>query len=346
MERVEKNVLTIDGSYGEGGGQIIRTAVALSVLTNQPIQINNIRANRPVPGLRPQHYTALSCIKTMCGADVEGLKVHSTKLTFTPHELTPGHYSFDVGTAGSMTLVLQACLLSALHTKEPLSIKLRGGTDVRWAPSWDYFSSVFLPLLHKLGVKTEIQLIKRGYYPSGGGEALLTIFPSEDLQSFHAEEPLNVHELRGIIHLANLPDHISNRMKHAVMNIALKHRLQTSLQVDARPSSSQGTGITLWSASESTILGVAVLGEKGITAEQVGEQATNQLLQEIRTGATIDHYGIDQILPYLAVAPKGSVCLVHDISNHTHTNMWLLKQFLDVDFVLTQQQDVVRIIVE
>jgi RNA 3'-phosphate cyclase len=341
-----KNVLTIDGSYGEGGGQIVRTAVALSVLTKQPIEITNIRAGRPIPGLRPQHYTALSCIRTICDAEVEGLSIHSANLRFTPRDIKPGTYTFDIGTAGSMTLVFQACLLSAFHSSAPLTIVLRGGTDVRWAPSWDYFTHVFLPLISKIGIKTDIKLLKRGYYPTGGGEASLTIHPVKKLLPFSAQEPQSFTELSGIIHRANLPDHISIRMKHAAIKAAMKKNLRSTIQIDAAPSSSPGTGITLWSESERTIIGSTVLGEKTLSAEAVGETAANLLIQEIISGATLDRYAIDQILPYLALAPRGSACLIREISNHTHTNMWLIKQFFPIDFEVTPQQNALRIVVK
>lgn len=338
-------MLSIDGSYGEGGGQIVRTAVALSVLTKQPIEIFNIRAGRPNPGLRPQHYTALSCIRDICDAEVDGLSVHSTNLKFSPHDIKPGAYFFDVGTAGSMTLVFQACLLSAFHTPTPLVIKLRGGTDVRWAPSWDYFTSVFLPLISRIGIKTEIKLTKRGYYPKGGGEAEMIIHPVENLLPFHADEPQSFTDINGIVHRANLPEHISTRIRHAAIKTAMKHNLRSTIQIDAAPSFSSGTGITLWSASGPTILGSTVLGEKSISAETVGETAANQLIQEMKSGATLDRYAIDQILPYLVLAPKGSACLIREISNHSQTNMWLIKQFLSVDFEVAAQQNAIRLLV-
>jgi RNA 3'-phosphate cyclase len=338
-------MLEIDGSYGEGGGQIVRTAVALSVLTNQPIHIRNIRANRPIPGLRPQHFTALSCIKEICSAEVEGLIINSKTLEFTPHTVQPGSYSFDVGTAGSMTLVFQACLLSGLRTTGPLAIHLQGGTDVRWAPSWDYFTHVFLPLVKKIGINADVQLLKRGYYPTGGGEAILTINPAGPLKPFQARELPVFQEIQGIIHLANLPDHIGTRMKHAAMKVAVQHNLRSSLRIDAAPSPSSGTGITLWSESGETILGSAILGEKKISAEAVGEQAASQLIQEIKSGATLDAYAIDQLLPYMACAPKESVCVIRELSNHTNTNMWLMKQFFPVDFEVAHQQDIVRLTV-
>lgn len=343
LEKEWKVVLLVDGSYGEGGGQIVRTAVALSVLNKQPIKIINIRARRPIPGLRPQHYTAISCIQKICDAEVEGVSVHSTSLKFTPHDIKPGVYTFDIGTAGSMTLVFQACLLSAFYTSKPLTIKLRGGSDVRWAPSWDYFASVFLPLISRIGIKTETRLIKRGYYPSGGGEAIITIYPFEKLIPFHGEEPPNFTEMGGIIHCANLPDHISRRMKHAALKIAMKHNLRSNIQIEASSSSSSGTGITLWCDSGLTILGSTLLGEKTISAEVVGETTANQLIQEIQSGATIDRYAIDQILPYLVLAPKGSACLIREISNHTKTNMWLIKQFFNIDFKVTPQHAAMRI---
>jgi RNA 3'-terminal phosphate cyclase (ATP) len=339
-------VLHIDGSYGEGGGQIVRTAVALSVLTNQPVEITNIRAGRPIPGLRPQHYTALSCIQSICNAEVEGLSVHSTHLRFKPGVVQPGTYTFDVGTAGSMTLVFQACLLSAFHASAPLKIKLRGGTDVRWAPSWDYFAYVFLPLIAKIGITADAALIKRGYYPKGGGEATLTVHPVKELKPFSAQGPQAFMEVSGIIHRANLPDHISTRMKHAVIKEAVKLNLHSNIQIEAAPSLSTGTGITLWAVSEQTILGSTVLGEKTLSAEAVGETAANHLVQELRCGATLDRYAIDQILPYLALAPKESTCQIREISNHTQTNMWLIKQFFPVNFEVTPQQDSYQIVVK
>jgi RNA 3'-terminal phosphate cyclase len=186
-------------------------------------------------------------------------------------------------------------------------------------------------------------LIKRGYYPTGGGEAVLTIHPVDTVLPFVVEEPQIFTDLTGIIHRANLPDHISTRMKHAAIKTALKQNLRGNIQIDAAPSSSAGTGITLWSTSGPTILGSTVLGEKSVSAEAVGEMAASQLIQEIRSGATIDRYALDQILPYFVLGPKGSTCLIREMSNHAKTNMWLIKHFFDVDFEVTSQQHALRL---
>ncbi|UCF13289.1 MAG: RNA 3'-terminal phosphate cyclase [Thermoplasmatales archaeon] len=338
-------MLQIDGSYGEGGGQILRYAVALSALTKKPVEIKNIRANRPNPGVRPQHHTAISCIKSICKGTIEGLSIGSSKLTFFPGEIQPGEYKFDIGTAGSITLVFQACILSSLNTTKPITIKLTGGTDVKWAPTWDYFTQVFLHLIQKMGVNTDAQLIKRGYYPKGGGEAVLTIYPAKKLQRLHLEEKQDFGKMTGIVHIANLPDHISERMKQAALKIAVKSNIQSFIRIDKTTSLSPGTGITLWSKSEYSVIGSTFLGERGVTSEKIGENAVNQLIKEINTGATIDTFAIDQILPYMVLTEEESVCMVRALTNHTQTNMWLLKQFFNVEFEVKEKQGVIKLII-
>jgi RNA 3'-phosphate cyclase len=334
-------LLEIDGSYGEGGGQILRTAVALSVLTKKPVKIKNIRANRPAPGIKPQHYIAIQSVKELCNADVEGLEIGSSNLVFTPGNIKGGRYKFDIGTAGSITMVFQACLLSALKTSEPITMVVTGGTDVKWSPSWDYFRRVFLPLIQKSGVSADARLIRRGYYPKGGGEAELTIEPFKDIKPLQLDEQQEYSQVKGIIHLANLPNHVGTRMKHASIKSLIKHGLKASIEVEETTSLSTGTGITLWVESKDTVLGSTVLGEKGVPAEKIGEDAAQNLLCEIDAGATMDVYAFDQILPYMALAQdKGaSSCIVREVSSHARTNMWLVNQFFDTEFKLNQSDD-------
>jgi RNA 3'-phosphate cyclase len=340
-------LLEIDGSYGEGGGQILRTAVALSVLTKKPVEIKNIRANRPAPGIKPQHYIAIQGVKELCNADVEGLEVGSSNLVFTPGDVNGGEYKFDIGTAGSITMVFQACLLSALKTREATTIVVTGGTDVKWSPSWDYFRHVFLPLIQKMKVSVDARLVKRGYYPKGGGEAELTIAPSNNIKPLQIDKKQEYSEVKGRIHLANLPEHVATRMKHTSIKSLIKHGLKASIEIEETESLSAGTGVTLWVESKDTIIGSAVIGERGVPAEKIGEDAAKNLLCEIEGEATLDVCAFDQILPYMALArDKGSSsCVVREVSSHARTNMWLVNQFFDADFKLNQIDDTLLVAV-
>lgn len=335
-------MLEIDGSYGEGGGQILRTAVALSVLTGKTVEIKNIRANRPNPGIKPQHYVAIESIKELCQAETKGLEIGSSHLEFSPGEIRGGSYKFDIGTAGSITLVFQACLLCAVKTHEQIKIKVIGGTDVKWSPSWDYFEHVFLPLLKKMGLLVNSRLIRRGYYPKGGGEAELTIEPSAGIKPLKLDKKQEYSSVDGIIHIGNLPDHVSTRMKHAAIKTLVKNNLESSITVDEVRSLSTGTGITLWSKSKDAVLGSTVLGERGIPAEKIGETAAVELVNEIVLGVTLDVHAFDQVLPYMAVACESEVssCVVQNVSGHAGTNMWLVKQFFDVDFESKQVDEI------
>ena len=338
-------MIEIDGSYGEGGGQILRNTVALSTITKKPVKIVNIRANRPNPGIKAQHYVSIKSIQELCDARVEGLEIGSSELTFYPGEIKGGKYRFDIGTAGSITLVFQAFILASVQTKNPIKITLTGGTDVKWSPTWDYFQHVFLPLLTKTGIDVKAYLIKRGYYPKGGGEAEIEIKPTKTVKPLRLSDDQEFTEIKGIVHIGNLPDNISTRIKHSVIKTLLKHAFMTSIEVDKSKTLSPGTGITLWAESKDTILGSAVLGERGITSEEVGEKAALNIIKEIESGATLDVYAFDQILPYMVLAcDEGeSSCRIRELSNHASTNMWLLQRFFDVDFEALQNETNIHI---
>ena len=190
-------MIKIDGSYGEGGGQILRTALGLSVLTDKSVEIFNIRKNRSNPGIRPQHFSAIKIIQEICNSEVSGLSVGSKRLVFKPNEVKQGKYNFDIGTAGSVTLVFQAIILSVLKSNKTIEVNLVGGTDVKWSPSWDFFERVFLELLDKIGVKVESNLKKRGYYPKGGGEAYIKINPVSKIKPL-AFQNSNINKVEGL----------------------------------------------------------------------------------------------------------------------------------------------------
>ena len=337
-------MIEIDGAHGEGGGQILRNAVALSSLFKKPIKIINIRANRPNPGIKPQHYIAIKIIEELTNAETEGLSIDSTSLVFKPGDFIGGKFKFDIGTAGSIPLVFQACILACFNSNEKVLINLKGGTDVKWAPSWDYFNQVFLKLIEKMNITIKTNLIRRGYYPKGGGEAEIIIETNKDIKPFNVIENQDFKSVKGIIHISNLPSYISKRMKHSTIKNLLKKNISASIDItEISDTLSPGTGITLWSQSKDTILGTTSIGERGKPAEEISQNATLNLLKEIESGATIDEYAFDQILPYLALATKknSSTCIVRKVSNHSLTNMWLIQKFLDVKFESKQIEDVV-----
>ncbi|MEM0493374.1 MAG: RNA 3'-terminal phosphate cyclase [Candidatus Thermoplasmatota archaeon] len=325
-------MLEIDGSYGEGGGQIIRTAVAFSVLTGEPIRVFNIRAKRPSPGLKAQHKTAIECLSKICNGECKGLDEGSSEIVFKPGRIQTGSYEFNTGTAGSITLIFQACILALHQTHDPITIRIKGGSDVPWSPSFDYFKKVFLKLISNMNIHVDAILHKRGYYPKGGGEASIIIHPYKGIKPLQLKDKQQFKHADGVIHISRLHSDIGRRMKHSAIQHLLKHNLTSSIHIEESTADSEGTGITLYTISNGSVLGSSMLGEKGLRAEKVGEKAAINLCCEIESGATIDVYGFDQILPYMALSSNigSSSVIVRDVSSHAETNIWLIKNFLEV----------------
>lgn len=343
-------MLTIDGSHGEGGGQILRTAVALSSISGKPVRIINIRAGRSNPGLNYQHVMSIRSVAELCGADVTGVERGSGEIEFTPGNISGGKYHFDITTAGSATLVLQACILPCLYGAEKTQITVTGGTDVKWSPSVDYLRFVFTPILHKMGARVGIVTMRRGHYPKGGGEVKIVVNPLETPASLKLGERGLYKGISGIAHVTNLPNKIARRMKHAALlklvdcgdaEISEEH-----FPPGQDPSFGAGAGIVLWAQYENTILGASGLGERGLPAERVGQTAAEGLLAEMDSGCTLDVQAADQFLPYMALARGESVFYARELSGHAKTNMWLIEQFLDVTFRVEQKEGLWRVSVE
>jgi RNA 3'-phosphate cyclase len=340
-------LIEIDGSYGEGGGQILRSAVALSVITKKPVKIINIRANRPNPGIKPQHFTAISIMKKLSNAEIKGLEIGSSEITFNPDDIRGGRYGFDVGTAGSIVLVFQTLILCCLKTKNDIIIELTGGTDVKWSPPWDYFENVFIPSIRNMGVDIEIELLNRGYYPKGGGKARIHIKPTSKINCINLCDQYKFNNISGKIHLCNLPEHVASRMKHAAIKQLLKFDLSHEIRIDINNSVSPGTGICLWARSDNAVIGTSGLGERGVSAERVGEKAAFDLIEYIKLGISMDVYLFDQLIPYMVLAKDDSCCFVPDISSHAKTNLWLMSHFFDQElFNEVKKNSISKVIVK
>lgn len=318
----------IDGSYGEGGGQLLRTACALSAITGEPVRLHDIRARRSPPGLAPQHLTAVKAVAALCDAHVEGLELRSPELSFHPNRLRGGEFRFDVGTAGSITLVLQALLPAALHADAPVRLHLTGGTDVRAAPPLDYLRFVLLPRLAQMGAEVELTLQRRGYYPRGGGVVEVVVQPCR-LRPLRIEAPGAVKEIRGVVHIANLPAHIVTRMQQTTVRLLADiARVEIEQQIlDRDQAIGQGGAIVLWARTTHALLGGSEVAQRGVPAERIAGTAAQALREEISAGATLDIHASDQILIYCALAQGPSSFLARTLSSHAQTTLWLLRQF-------------------
>ncbi len=321
-------MIEIDGSMGEGGGQVLRTSAALSVVTGEPVRIFDIRANRAKPGLRPQHLMVLKILKELSGARTSGLEVNSREVTFEPGELRGGSFKFDIGTAGSMTLVFEACILALSRTRERVSLEVTGGTDVKWSPSWDLLENVFVPLVNRMGLDVKAELVARGHNPEGGGKGRIELLPSKGLLPLILEGTKTSGEVKGTVFLSNLPEHIAKRMRNTAVNLLMKEGLTPSINIHRSEPVSTGTGITLWSLSNGMALGAQSLGERGVTSEKVAENVVRSMIDDIRSGATIDVHSLDQLIPFMALSPARSSCSARSISDHSSTNMRVSEIFL------------------
>ncbi|MCX9084464.1 MAG: RNA 3'-terminal phosphate cyclase [Candidatus Methanoperedens sp.] len=317
--------MKLDGSYGEGGGQILRTAVALSAVTGTPVEIENIRKGRPNPGLSAQHVKAVEGLARICDSQVTGCHLNSTKLVFTPGKINSGNYEVDIGTAGSISLFLQCLMPALMHAPGTVRLKITGGTDVQWSPSIDYLKFVTLLALKKMGYKADLNMITRGYYPRGGGCVEATIDPSS---LNHIDFDLNNCSLvEGISHSSRLPAHVSERQAGSAGKCLHENGFGSKITTEVNDHHSTGSAITLWCGAAGGI----ALGKQGLKAEKVGEIAANAIIDELRSRAGVDEFLADQLIPYMALAGGGSFT-TRLISSHTKTNIWVTEQFLPVKF--------------
>ncbi|ASJ00082.1 RNA 3'-terminal phosphate cyclase [Thermococcus gorgonarius] len=320
MEWVE-----IDGSYGEGGGQILRTAVALSVITGKAVRITRIRANRPNPGLRPQHLHGILALKELSNARVKGAQVGSTELEFIPGEAKPRHIRVPIKTAGSITLVLQALLPAMAFVGG--NFEITGGTDVPWSPPVDYLKHVTLFALEKMGLKVELEIKRRGHYPKGGGLVVGSVEPWGERRSLKALKWNRVERFAGISHATNLPSHVAERQaKAAKERLKELYNVPVEIETEVSRSLGPGSGIVVWAETDKLRLGGDALGKRGKPAEVVGKEAADELLSQLRTGMAADKFLGDQLIPFLAFA--GGEIGVVEITNHLVTNVWVVEKFL------------------
>lgn len=322
-------MLTIDGSQGEGGGQVLRSAVALSMVTGAPFQIHNIRAGRKKPGLMRQHLTAVQAAKTICHATVAGDAIGSRELTFEPGNVKPGQHHFAVGTAGSTTLVLQTVLPALLLAKAPSRLTLEGGTHNPFAPPFDFLDRAFLPLTIRMGPTVKATLDRPGFYPAGGGQMTIEITPAERLQSLDLLDRGEIRKQQAIAKIARLPRHIAEReLKIVERKLGWSSDDLVVEEVDG--SAGPGNVVVLIAESEHVIEVFTGFGQKNVRAEAVAEEPVQAYRRYLKAGVPVGEHLADQLLLLLAIAGIGSFRTL-PLTRHSHTHIELIKQFLDVD---------------
>jgi len=330
-------IIEIDGSYLEGGGQILRTACALAAVTGEACRIFNIRKGRPRPGLRPQHLAGLEALAFFCGGRLEGASRGSTEITFSPGADRKAELDVEIGTAGSITLVLQSLMPVAVMASSPLRVIFRGGaTDTFFAPGLDYFTEVFLAVLGRMGVRAEVEAARRGYYPAGGARAMARIFPCRP-----AAMSLTARgALKRILLLSRASASLRARSVAERQAAGAREALRDSRQtlggadvpiedrISYHDSSCPGSSICLVAVYENSRLGTDGLGKIGTRAEDVGREAARGLLGEMATGASLDRHMADQILPFMALSGRECAATVSEITTHAKTNMWVAEKFI------------------
>ena len=332
MQSDRQGLIQIDGSYGEGGGQILRTALGLSAVLRKPFTLFHIRSKRKNPGLQAQHLAAVEALARITEAQTEGVRFGSQRITFIPQKILPGEYQFEVRTAGSVTLLLQAIFLPLCFSNGISSVTLIGGTHVRWSPSFHYFSEVFLPTLEGLGVSAVATIEKWGFFPKGGGRIQLKINPIQELRPISLVDRGSLKKIRGISAISNLPRHVADRQKEQALE-----RIQRELRIggeitilDNVHSNGPGSFLFLLAEYQRVLAGFSSIGVRGKPAEKVADEAVDSLKDYLESDGCTDPYLTDQVVPFMALAKRNSSITTIRITDHLLTNLWVIQHFLGV----------------
>lgn len=320
-----KRMIALDGAQGEGGGQILRSALSLSMITGQPFTITSIRAGRAKPGLLRQHLTAVKAATEICGATVEGAELGSQRLLFRPGTVRGGDYRFAIGSAGSCTLVLQTVLPALWFADGPSRVEVSGGTDNPSAPPADFIRRVLEPLLAKIGIHQQTTLLRHGFYPAGGGVVATEVSPVASFNTLQLGERGNIVQMRGEVLLAGVPRHVAER----------------EIATLAGP----GNTVSLEVESENITERFFVVGEKRVSAEVVAAQLVKEVKRYLASTAAVGEYLADQLVLPMALAGAGEFTVAHP-SCHLLTNIAVVERFLPVRFGLIETDGVTRVSIE
>ncbi|MBT5022529.1 RNA 3'-terminal phosphate cyclase [Candidatus Woesearchaeota archaeon] len=357
---IKLKMIKLDGNFLEGGGQIVRTGLALSSLLGKQFSVNEIRHGRKKPGLKAQHLNCVKALEELCGAKCEGVELGSESLVFEPGQLKPQTINIDIGTAGSITLMLQSLLLPAILGGGKYIFKIKGGTDTKWSMPVDYFKEVLVPQLRRYA-NIEFKIIKRGYFPTGGGEIELKIKGKYVISNSNLNEAPKLElieqgyimKICGVSHAsAKLVDaNVAERQARAAkQKLAKLFDCPINIRTEYQNTSSVGTGIMLWAVFSKVtddidvhnpiILGGDALGERGKSAEIIGEIAAQNLIDQINTCAPVDKYLADNLIPFLGFFGGQIKC--SELTNHALTNIYSCEQFIGKRFEIDKDNKIIN----
>lgn len=325
-------MISIDGAMGEGGGQIVRTSLALSLCLGKPFTIKNIRIKRRKPGLAWQHLAAVNAASKVGNAETQGVEHKSTEFSFKPHIIQGGAYTFDIGTAGSTSLVLQTILPALLQAETNSQVSLVGGTHNPLSPSFDFLEKAYFSVLRKLGAKISAQLIRPGYMPKGGGQIDVSIETGKKLSPIQLNERGNISQVTAVARVAGLPLHIATREIKTIQEIL--HLNNHQVFIEEQPAEyGPGNVVFIEAQSENITEVFTAYGQPHVPAEKVARSVAEEAQTYLNSEVPVGYHLADQLLLYMALSGKGSIVTLKP-SSHTLTNIQVIKQFVDVNFIL------------
>jgi RNA 3'-terminal phosphate cyclase (ATP) len=340
----------VDGSMGEGGGQILRTSLALACITGRNLHIENIRAARRKPGLAKQHLSCVRAASQICGGQCKGAAIGSQVLDFQPGPIRSGNFTFDIGSAGSATLVIQTILPALFLADKPSTVTVTGGTHNPWAPPFDFLAETFLPAIKTAGFDADCKLVKHGFYPAGGGKIALNVRPRQEKSNLSIDfcQPTDNIQIHARIYTAKLPAHIAQRQKKLLLQSKLKFRNIEHIEVTDSDGPGNCIMIRLVAASSEAwgwLGGTTVFtafGQKGKPSEKVVGEVASLAGDFLPSNAAIDRFSADQLLIYMAISKSGSFT-TNNLTNHLTTNIDTIKKFLPVNFRLDHRNEIHRV---
>jgi RNA 3'-terminal phosphate cyclase (ATP) len=328
MPNTGVSILRVDGAQGEGGGQVLRTALALSAIRGMPAEVHSIRARRKNPGLQAQHLTAVGALAQICGAAVDGAALGSRELRFAPGAIQGGEYHFDVGTAGSTALVLQAILLPLALAPGPSRVVLSGGTHVPWSPSAHYVREVWFPVLGKMGVSADLELLRWGFYPRGGGRVRVAIKGGARLRPATLVSRQGPVRLRGLSVVANLGRGIAERQRDQALRRLEGEGRQADIALVEAEAAGAGSFLILVADARGVPAGFSAVGERGKPAERVADEVVDPLFGFLKGDAACDPHLADQLILPMALAGGTSRLTTSRVTPHLLTTVQLVRQAL------------------